>query len=574
MLKAATSVVLAGIVFYFTSSILCGFLSLIVISIVILCVTYRMGLPKTRHLPGKCVSHLRNEYNVKAPSSTSKPNNSNVESSNPSSLVSYSAKTIAEKVKSRGVTSTFLVQSYITQIKNLNPYINAMVFDNFSSALQDAKAVDSHIEQIYSASSPSEISSLLSALPPLYGVPCSIKESYQLTGMPNAAGLVSRKGIRSTSDAPPVAQLKKAGAIPLCVTNTSELCMWMESSNSLYGRTNNPYDLHRTCGGSSGGEGAMIGSCGSAFGLGSDIGGSIRMPSFFNGIFGHKPTCGTITNEGEHPPCQGLPNDVMLCKGPMARYAIDLIELLPILAKQSFQYKQPPQSVDISKLNIYISDPRYTAVLRTSAEMKQVLTRISDHFKSTQHDSCKELSLQHLSHSMDIWAATLASEPGPTFLESLSDCGKADRVYPMLEVLKLFFSLPSSHTLPAVGLAILERLQKFTPEERTKNLLAEGARLRKELEEMLGDKGVIILPTFPTVAPIHSWALLPPTNWVYTATWNWTGLPVTSVPMGLNKGGVPLGVQIVGGKGMDHNTLAMALYLEKVFGGWVPPLSQ
>src|SRR5207253_4609005 len=113
--------------------------------------------------------------------------------------------------------------------------------------------------------------------------PCTIKESIALTGMPHTAGLVARKGTLAGADAPTVARLRAAGAIPLGVTNTSELCMWMESNNRVYGRTGSAYDPSRTAGGSSGGEGAIVGAAGAPFGLGSDIGGSIRMPAFFNG---------------------------------------------------------------------------------------------------------------------------------------------------------------------------------------------------------------------------------------------------------------------------------------------------
>ena len=138
-------------------------------------------------------------------------------------------------------------------------------------------------------------------LPPLLGVPCTIKENFAFVGTPQASGLLARAHIVNDHDAPAVARLRAAGAIPLGVTNTSELCMWMESFNKVYGITNNPYDPTRTVGGSSGGEGAIIGSGASPFGLGADVGGSIRMPAFFNGVFGHKPSPLLIPNGGQYP---------------------------------------------------------------------------------------------------------------------------------------------------------------------------------------------------------------------------------------------------------------------------------
>ena len=121
------------------------------------------------------------------------------------------------------------------------------------------------------------------------------------------AGLMSRKAryARAASDAAAVQRLRAAGFIPLGVTNVSELCMWYESNNKIYGRTRNPYNLDRIVGGSSGGEGSIIGAGASPCGLGSDIGGSIRMPAFFNGVFGHKPSPAIVPNDGQVPLAQG-----------------------------------------------------------------------------------------------------------------------------------------------------------------------------------------------------------------------------------------------------------------------------
>ena len=127
--------------------------------------------------------------------------------------------------------------------------------------------------------------------------------------------------------------MRKAGAIPLAVTNVSELCMWMESSNTVYGRTSNPYHTGRTVGGSSGGEGCVIFSAGSPWGIGSDVGGSIRMPSFFNGIFGHKPSTGIVDNGGQLPLAHGDHNK-FLVTGPMCRHAKDIIPMLRVLAEK------------------------------------------------------------------------------------------------------------------------------------------------------------------------------------------------------------------------------------------------
>ncbi|MFW5740001.1 MAG: amidase, partial [Myxococcota bacterium] len=235
-------------------------------------------------------------------------------------LLTLSATRLARMIRTRAVSSREVVDAHIRHVEAVNPALNAMVADRFEQAREEARAADERVAR----EDPSE-------LPPLFGVPCSIKEAFALEGMPNTAGLVSRVGSRATTDATAVRRLRAAGAIPLGVTNVSELCMWMESDNRVYGRTRNPYDLGCTAGGSSGGEGAIIAAGGTPFGLGSDVGGSIRMPAFFNGIFGHKPTGGLIPNTGQFPIAHNEARRY-LTTGPLCRRAEDLYPLVQILA--------------------------------------------------------------------------------------------------------------------------------------------------------------------------------------------------------------------------------------------------
>lgn len=128
----------------------------------------------------------------------------------------------------------------------------------------------------------------------MLGIPFTCKELLWAKGLNNSTGVVCRKHIKAPDDADVIKLMKKAGAILLCVTNVSELGLWYESANHVYGQTNNVYDTRRQVGGSSGGEGCVISACGSLIGIGSDVGGSIRIPAFFNGIFGQKPTNGNF----------------------------------------------------------------------------------------------------------------------------------------------------------------------------------------------------------------------------------------------------------------------------------------
>ena len=233
-------------------------------------------------------------------------------------ITERSATDLARAIRTGELTSREVVEAHIERLEQAQPHTRAIARDRFDAALQDADAAD---ERVAGGGE----------LPPLLGVPCTIKESIQLAGMPNCAGLVERKDFICETSSPAAERLLTAGAIPLGVTNTSELTMWIESENRVYGRTRNAYDKTRIAGGSSGGEGAAVGSGGAPFGLGSDIGGSIRLPAFFNGVFGHKPSPGTVPNTGQFPSTEGDAAR-LLTMGPITRRAEDLMPVLRLIA--------------------------------------------------------------------------------------------------------------------------------------------------------------------------------------------------------------------------------------------------
>jgi fatty acid amide hydrolase 2 len=384
--------------------------------------------------------------------------------------------------------------------------------------------------------------------------------------MPNSSGLWSRRDVVSTRDAPAVARLRAAGAIPLGVTNVPELCMWLETDNRVYGRTKNPYDRRRIAGGSSGGEGAIVAAGGSPFGLGSDIGGSIRMPAFFNGVFGHKPTGGLIPNSGQFPIAEG---DALryLTTGPLARRAEDLWPLVKILAG--------PDGIDtrchgelrgqLSDLtNLLVVDVEDNGRLRVSPPLREAQAKAARalHRKGAQ---LVETRPARFKRSIEIWSAMLGSVEQTSFYQSMCDGQPA--FSRGLELLKWSVGR-SDHTLPAIVLAIVEGVTKLSP-DKTRAFCQTGLELKKEIAEMLGDHGVMLFPSYPETAPRHHAPLLMPFKWMYTAIFNVLELPVTQVPLGLDARGLPLGIQVVGPPGGDHLTIAVALELERTFGGWV-----
>lgn len=210
----------------------------------------------------------------------------------PRDVFAMSAFELAHAIRKRELSSQEAVAAHVELARALNPTLNAIVVDRYEHAMREARQADERLAR-------GELD--VDTLPPLFGVPCTIKESFAYAGLPNTSGLVRRREVIAERDATAVERLRAAGAICIGLTNVSELCMWMESNNRVYGRSNNPYDPRCIVGGSSGGEGAIVGSGASPFGLGADIGGSIRMPAFFCGVFGHKSTGGVVPGTGMYP---------------------------------------------------------------------------------------------------------------------------------------------------------------------------------------------------------------------------------------------------------------------------------
>lgn len=469
-----------------------------------------------------------------------------------------SATGIARAIRSREWSSREVVDAHIAWIQKVNPTLNAVVAERFEAARAEADEADRAIERG-------------DELGPLHGVPCTIKEAFALEGMPNSAGLLARKDVRSTSDATAVRRLRQAGAIPLGVTNTSELCMWIESDNRVYGRTGSAFAPDRTCGGSSGGEGAIVGAGGSPFGLGSDIGGSIRIPAFFNGVFGHKPSGGRVPGTGQFPIAHGSALR-MLTTGPLARRAEDLAPLLSLLEGPDGQDEacvaMPSRPIDphasLRSLRVFVADE--PAPLRASAELRAAVDRAASAL-SNAGATVERRAIPALRHAIEYWAAALSSAGGPAFAELL---GQGTRIQVGREI-ALALAGRSAFTLPALALVLIEKVPALLG-DKSEQMLRATAALRRELDELLGEDGVLLFPPHARTAPKHGRPLWLPVQWGHTAVFNALELPVTQVPLGLDREGVPLGVQVVGAHAMDHQCIRVAIALEELFGGWSPPV--
>ena len=223
------------------------------------------------------------------------------------------------------LTSLQVVDACFRQIKLTNPYIQAVVALRVDEAREEAMRADKAVQD----------GTVPTTGAHFWGVPIVVKECFEVTGLPYTAGLYGRKGIVGTKVCAALAQVQeRGGAIIIASTNTSEACMYHESSNHIYGCTHNPYDFRRTAGGSSGGCGAAVASCCAPFAVTSDVGGSTRIPALYNGLFGHKPTGGAVSNDDTMPQC-GTGDIRLYCQlGPTSRHAEDLWPLLQALLQK------------------------------------------------------------------------------------------------------------------------------------------------------------------------------------------------------------------------------------------------
>ena len=472
-------------------------------------------------------------------------------------LLKQSAISLAADIKAKKISSRAVVEAHIAQIKCVNPRLNALIFDRFAQALYEADQADALI------ASTKDINSL----PPLLGVPCTIKDTFEFEGMPQAVGMVSRKDIYGQKDAYAVAALRKAGAIPLGVTNTPELAMWYETYNRVYGRTKNAYDRGRITGGSSGGEGAIVGAGASPFGLGSDVAGSIRMPAFFNGVFGHKASPLLIENQGHFPSAHGQTLNY-LSSGPLCRQAEDLEPLVRLLAGSNSYKLKSVKDVDIAKLRVITVSPERGP--KATFDILDAQQRAVDALVA-QGATHITVDLPLLDDAFMIWSSLLADSSTPEHSFTAMLFGEYHVKHPIKALLGMAVKgKKSPHTLPLVVLTLLEQFPNLATGQR-KHFVQLGHQLKKQLNDVLGDDGVLVMPVFPEVAPRHGAPIFKPFDFVDCAIVNAMELPATAVPMGLNAGGIPTGIQVVSNQNNDHLSIACAVALEQATGGWIPP---
>ena len=455
-------------------------------------------------------------------------------------LLALSATRQASLIRARKTSSRELIQAHLRHVARVNPRMNAVVELLAERALIEAGLADDALARGESVG-------------PFHGVPFSIKDSLELEGTVCTAGTLGRREAAiSTEDAALVGRLRHAGAIPIAKTNLPDLLFAFESDNLLFGATNNPYDLTRSSGGSSGGEAALIASCGSPFGLGSDAAGSVRVPAAFCGIASIKPTSGRLPRSGHFPPAGGW-IETLWQIGPMARRLEDLCALMPLLVSgdgRDFSVIdvpfQDPSAVKLAGLRIAFyagATPEVCGVVRAAA-----LALAPD------VATVKEDRPVILEQAYDLEMKLLGADGGDSLREYLRHLG-SQRLHPLLT-------------------GWLDKLEPYrTDLQGFAHYWADLDAYRANMFAFLNKYDVILCPVYTQPALLHGTSILDENfrGFSHTMAYNLTGWPAAAVRCGESADGLPIAVQVVARPYREDIALAVAKRLEEEFGGWKAP---
>jgi amidase len=455
-----------------------------------------------------------------------------------------------------------VVEAQLGRIENFNPALNAIVTLDAGNARSRARQADRALAAGKSWGL-------------LHGVPITVKDSFDTAGLRSTSGYRPFRDRVPVEDATPVARLREAGAIILGKTNLPALVNGLQTDNALFGRTNNPWDLRRTPGGSSGGAAAAISAGLSFLELGSDIGGSIRIPAHFCGVYGLKATAGRIAAKGHvhvararrlpaPPDCEALFE--LASFGPIARSIEDLELVLPIVSEPATPPLTPSAQRALSQLRVAWTDDFGGAPLDGGSRRL-----IQSFVEALTRSGC------HIERRNDVL-----------------DYGEAWRISGICSaaVNTLFQSLP----VRLARRAVAPLLRQFGPQHPfmqglfaglaldracLRRALEQRMRLIQQVEKFLGEWDCWICPAFPTPAFTHRPKRAPievdnqsmpqlEAN-LYTIIFNMTGHPVVTMPIGLSPECLPIGVQVVGSRWREMALLNAARQIASVTGGFQRP---
>ena len=458
-------------------------------------------------------------------------------------LLFSSATAIAQAIRAKDVSVVEVVEAHLRRIDEVNPKLNAVVKLAGDRAMAEAREADAALARGES-------------LGAFHGVPITIKDSHDTEGIVSTGGTLGRRDFVPDADATAVARMRAAGAIVLGKTNTPEFTLSFETDNLVYGQTNNPYDVSRTPGGSSGGASAIIAAGGSAMDLGTDTGGSIRVPSAFCGLAGLKPTSGRVPRTGHVVPWGLGGMDSLTTIGPMARYVEDLWLGFSTIAGPDgidpFIHPVPlndPASVNVADLRVafYTDNGTVSPTAEVEASVRSAATAIADAGAEVVEDLPAALTDNVGGNITSVLVAD-----GGAGVRRLVEKAGTEQVHP-----RMTRFLDSEPTSTAEYTALLERMDSF----------------RSRMLSFMENYDAILCPVRPWPALPHGETLTPeasPANF-YTSAYNTTGWPGTVVRVGTSPEELPIGVQVMCRPWREDVAVALATVLESALGGYARP---
>ena len=456
---------------------------------------------------------------------------------------------IAAGICTKKFSPVEVTEAHLERVAELQPKLNAFVHLDAEGARKQARAAEAAVMR-------GEV------LGRLHGVPLTIKSCMDAAGWPAAAGSLIRKDYVAAADAPLVARLRAMGAVLLGNTNTPEYLMAYETDNSLSGKTSNPWNLERSSGGSSGGEAAAIASGCSAGGVGSDGGGSIRVPAHFCGICGLKPTPGRIPTTGHFPEGGGA-FGWMGVVGPMARTIADVRALFEVMAGpdagDALSAPVPMRKMDERelrglKVGILESDALGSATPETISSVERAAKLLSE-----EGFAVETKRLCGLDRAVELWWYFF----GPVIADLIKKgaAGQEEGMSPMLREYVALATAETTLTYDGFLKACWER-----------------DSVRAEILRQLDEVTILLSPVSAGPAFRHgeaSWRSGEKENYRdtmrYSQWLNLTGFPGAVVPLGASREGLPIGVQVIGRPYEEELVLAVAEAIERGRGPWQAP---
>lgn len=458
-----------------------------------------------------------------------------------------SATAIARAIRAKRLSSEEVTSEFLARIRAVNPKIHAVVQVQWEAAIEKARQADARQARG-------------ERLGPLHGVPITIKDSLDTAGIISTAGTKGRAQFVPARDAAVVARLKAAGAIVLAKSNTPELTLHGHTENLVYERTNNPYDLRRSPMGSSGGAGAIVAAGGSAFDVGSDTGGSVRIPAHANGICGLIPTAGRIARTG-HIISWDTFDQALTTLGPLTRYVEDLETILPIISGSDgvdpFAYDLPigeSRTVDVRRLSVAFNVDNGTAkpVASIDTALRQCAARLA-----SRGARVEEKRPPGAEEALDLLFTIQGGDGGYAIQRILTENGTTQAAPYLAGVL----GDPARFDQPAFS------------HRQFADFFTRWHAYKSRLTGFFVAHDVLLCPASAEAAPTHDTdiKILEKTMLSYTAPFSIAGWPAAVVRVGKSQEGLPIGVQIVGKPFQEHVVLAVAGFLEREFGGFIAP---